>query len=112
MLTLDSSPFVLQLVSGAVSDGDRHHQQCYWAHSLLTVITLSLISDVQGTVNDPTTFPAPNKAHGSYHWTFERALSAALVPLVASTAVSSVNPVVDGVLAVALVAHTHIVSIN
>ncbi|GAA5861655.1 hypothetical protein JCM3774_002659 [Rhodotorula dairenensis] len=62
---------------------------------------------VEGTVNDPTTFPTPNKAHGQYHWTFERLLSAALVPLVGATAVSSANPVLDGILCTAIVAHTH-----
>ncbi|BGP55430.1 membrane anchor subunit of succinate dehydrogenase, Sdh4 [Rhodotorula sphaerocarpa] len=67
----------------------------------------ALYADVEGTVNDPTTFPPPNKAHGQYHWTFERLLSAALVPLVGATAVSSVNPVLDGVLCTAIVAHTH-----
>ncbi|KAM0787528.1 hypothetical protein ACM66B_003599 [Microbotryomycetes sp. NB124-2] len=63
---------------------------------------------VAGTVNDPTPFPAPNKAHGSYHWSFERALSVALLPMVGATAVSSVNPILDGILATAIVAHTHI----
>ncbi|GAA5978243.1 hypothetical protein JCM11641_001146 [Rhodosporidiobolus odoratus] len=62
---------------------------------------------VEGTVNDPTPFPTPNKAHGSYHWTFERLLSASLVPLIGATAVSSANPVIDGVLCTALVAHSH-----
>ncbi|KAM0748327.1 hypothetical protein T439DRAFT_78558 [Meredithblackwellia eburnea MCA 4105] len=65
-------------------------------------------SYIDGTVNDPIVFPAPNKSHGSYHWTTERALSAALVPLVAATAVTSVNPILDGVLSVALVVHSHI----
>lgn len=63
-------------------------------------------------MNDPTTFPPPNKAHGQYHWTFERLLSAALVPLVGATAVSSVNPVLDGVLCTAIVAHTHMVRLR
>ena len=66
--------------------------------------------DVEGTVNDPVTFPTPNKAHGQYHWTFERLLSAALVPLVGATAVSSANPVLDGILCTAIVAHSHMVS--
>ncbi|GAW10361.1 mitochondrial inner membrane protein [Lentinula edodes] len=35
----------------------------------------------KGTVNDPTTFPPPSKTHGSYHWAFERLVSAALVPM-------------------------------
>lgn len=56
------------------------------------------------------TFPTPNKAHGQYHWTFERLLSAALVPLVGATAVSSANPVLDGILCTAIVAHSHMVS--
>ncbi|SCZ93161.1 BZ3500_MvSof-1268-A1-R1_Chr6-2g08499 [Microbotryum saponariae] len=64
-------------------------------------------TNIEGTVNDPTPFPAPNKAHGSYHWTFERLLSGALVPLVGATAVTSVHPILDGVLAVAIVAHSH-----
>ncbi|GAA6027241.1 hypothetical protein JCM8097_002516 [Rhodosporidiobolus ruineniae] len=67
----------------------------------------SAAQHVQGTVNDPTPFPTPNKAHGSYHWTFERLLSASLVPLIGATAVSSANPVIDGVLCTALVAHSH-----
>ncbi|GAA5871670.1 hypothetical protein JCM1840_007347 [Sporobolomyces johnsonii] len=62
---------------------------------------------VEGTVNDPTPFPPPDKAHGQYHWTFERLLSASLVPLIGATAVSSVNPVLDGVLCTAIVAHSH-----
>ncbi|BGP39981.1 membrane anchor subunit of succinate dehydrogenase, Sdh4 [Rhodotorula kratochvilovae] len=69
--------------------------------------TRSFHADVQGTVNDPTPFPTPNKAHGQYHWTFERLLSASLVPLIGATAVSSANPVIDGVLCTALVAHSH-----
>ncbi|KAG8904153.1 membrane anchor subunit of succinate dehydrogenase, Sdh4 [Tulasnella sp. 403] len=63
-----------------------------------------------GTVNDATTFPAPSKMHGSHHWAFERLLSAALVPLTASTFAlsSSPYPVLDGLLAVSLVVHSHI----
>lgn len=63
-----------------------------------------------GTVNDATTFPEPNKAHGSHHWAFERLLSVALIPMTASAFVlsSSANPVLDGVLAVSLVIHSHI----
>ncbi|SCV67800.1 BQ2448_5411 [Microbotryum intermedium] len=68
---------------------------------------LAAVKHIEGTVNEPTPFPAPNKAHGSYHWTFERLLSGALVPLVGATAVTSVHPILDGVLAVAIVAHSH-----
>ncbi|KAL0240245.1 hypothetical protein I308_106795 [Cryptococcus tetragattii IND107] len=63
-----------------------------------------------GTVNDATTFPTPNKAHGSYHWAFERLLSASLIPLTVGAAVSSgtAYPIMDGILAVSLIVHTHI----
>ena len=64
----------------------------------------------RGTVNDPTPFPAPSKTHGSYHWAFERILSAGLVPLtVASFVTSGTNyPILDGLLRVSLVMHSHI----
>ncbi|KAF8333459.1 CybS-domain-containing protein [Cantharellus anzutake] len=60
--------------------------------------------------NDATPFPTPSKVEGSHHWSYERLLSAALVPLTASAvAVSgSAHPIVDGMLGVALVVHSHI----
>ncbi|MBW0490535.1 hypothetical protein O181_030250 [Austropuccinia psidii MF-1] len=64
-------------------------------------------SYVKGTINDPTTFPPPNKAHGSIHWTFERSVAASLIPLTTAALVSSQNPILDGVLGVVLVAHSH-----
>jgi hypothetical protein len=65
---------------------------------------------VRDTVNDALPFPAPNKSHGSYHWAFERLLSAALVPAtVAAFVVSpSAYPILDGILGVSLVMHSHI----
>ncbi|KAI0827032.1 mitochondrial inner membrane protein [Trametes gibbosa] len=64
----------------------------------------------RGTVNDPTPFPPPSKTHGSYHWAFERLLSAGLVPLtVAAFATSGTNyPILDGLLGISLVMHSHI----
>ncbi|TXT13726.1 hypothetical protein VHUM_01093 [Vanrija humicola] len=64
----------------------------------------------KGTVNDPTSFPPPNRAHGSYHWAFERLLSAGLIPLTAAAVVASPTayPLVDGALGVAIIVHTHI----
>lgn len=65
---------------------------------------------MQGGPNEATTFPPPSPAHGSYHWSFERLLSASLIPLTASAAVvsGSAYPVVDGLLAISLVIHSHI----
>ena len=61
-------------------------------------------------MNDPTTFPPPSKTHGSYHWAFERLLSAALVPMTAAAFVTSGSsyPVLDGILGISLVVHSHI----
>ncbi|OCH87762.1 mitochondrial inner membrane protein [Obba rivulosa] len=64
----------------------------------------------KGSVNDPTTFPPPNKVHGSHHWAFERLLSASLVPLTVAAFVTSESsyPMLDGLLGVSLVMHSHI----
>ena len=64
----------------------------------------------KGTVNDPTTFPPPNKSHGSYHWAFERLLAASLLPITGAAFVTSGSayPVLDGILSVSLVMHSHI----
>ncbi|CAE6496750.1 unnamed protein product [Rhizoctonia solani] len=65
---------------------------------------------LRGTGNDPTPFPTPNRMHGSHHWAFERLLSVALVPATVSAFVVSPTayPVLDGLLAVSLVVHSHI----
>ncbi|KAL4072000.1 CybS-domain-containing protein [Scleroderma yunnanense] len=64
----------------------------------------------KGTVNDPTTFPPPSKTHGSYHWAFERLLAASLVPMTAAAFVTSGSsyPVLDGLLGISLVMHSHL----
>ncbi|WFD42795.1 membrane anchor subunit of succinate dehydrogenase, Sdh4 [Malassezia psittaci] len=65
-------------------------------------------SYIQGTVNDPTKYPSPDRYHGSYHWAFERLISVALVPLCAAGAVKhGVSGVVDGGLSVALLLHSY-----
>ncbi|KAF8558894.1 hypothetical protein OG21DRAFT_996131 [Imleria badia] len=70
----------------------------------------SLTAISNGTVNDPTTFPPPSKTHGSYHWAFERLLSAALLPMTAAAFATSgtAYPVLDGLLGISLVMHSHI----
>ncbi|EJD41055.1 hypothetical protein AURDEDRAFT_115600 [Auricularia subglabra TFB-10046 SS5] len=64
----------------------------------------------RGTVNDGLPFPTPSRAHGSHHWAFERLLSASLVPLTVAAYATSASPypVLDGVLGVSLVMHSHI----
>jgi succinate dehydrogenase (ubiquinone) membrane anchor subunit len=65
---------------------------------------------VRDTVNDALPFPEAHKAHGSYHWAFERLLSAALVPATAAAFVVSPTayPAFDALLGVGLVMHSHI----
>ena len=60
------------------------------------------------TVNDPAPVPEPSPIHGSYHWTFERAVAAGLIPLtVAPFAGGSLNPGMDAVLCALLLVHSH-----
>ncbi|KZS91973.1 mitochondrial inner membrane protein [Sistotremastrum niveocremeum HHB9708] len=65
---------------------------------------------LRGGVNDPTPFPTPSRSHGSHHWAFERLLSAALVPLTGAAFVTSGTPypILDGILGVSLIIHSHI----
>ncbi|KAF5854901.1 membrane anchor subunit of succinate dehydrogenase, Sdh4 [Aspergillus alliaceus] len=61
------------------------------------------------SLNDPAPIPTPHPSEGSYHWTFERAISAGLVPLtIAPFAAGSLNPVMDAVLCSFIVLHSHI----
>ncbi|KAL8903218.1 MAG: hypothetical protein Q9171_007479 [Xanthocarpia ochracea] len=64
---------------------------------------------IEGGVNDPAPVPPPSPTHGSYHWVFERAMSAALIPLtIAPFAAGSLNPVMDALLCAGLIIHSHI----
>ncbi|OOF90432.1 hypothetical protein ASPCADRAFT_519222 [Aspergillus carbonarius ITEM 5010] len=64
---------------------------------------------IQGTMNDPAPVPASHPTEGSYHWTFERIVSAGLVPLcIAPFAAGSMSPVMDAAICSAIVVHSHI----
>ncbi|KAF1343947.1 CybS-domain-containing protein [Delphinella strobiligena] len=68
-----------------------------------------LPQSIQGTVNDPVKVPHPHPTHGSYHWSFERLMSAALIPLtIAPFASGSLNPTLDALLCATLLIHSHI----
>ncbi|EPE24632.1 Fumarate reductase respiratory complex transmembrane subunit [Glarea lozoyensis ATCC 20868] len=68
-----------------------------------------LPQSVNGTANEPAPVPDPSPTHGSYHWTFERLVSAGLVPLtIAPFAAGSLNPMTDAVLCGAILIHSHI----
>ncbi|KAI1609076.1 succinate dehydrogenase membrane anchor subunit [Exophiala viscosa] len=64
---------------------------------------------IEGGVNEPAPVPKPNPLHGSYHWTAERLMSAALVPLtMAPFAAGSINPTLDALLIFGIIVHSHI----
>ncbi|EGC44250.1 succinate dehydrogenase cytochrome b small subunit [Histoplasma capsulatum var. duboisii H88] len=64
---------------------------------------------IQGTMNDAAPIPPTSPSHGSYHWTFERSVAVALVPLtIAPFAGGSVYPVMDAVICGTLLMHSHI----
>lgn len=64
---------------------------------------------VEGGVNTAVPVPNPDYTHGSYHWSFERIISAGLIPLtVAPFAAGSLHPVSDSILCALLVLHSHI----
>lgn len=69
----------------------------------------ALPQHIEGTVNDAAPVIPANPTHGSYHWTFERILSATLIPLtVAPFAAGSLNPIMDATLCAAILIHSHI----
>ncbi|OJD18226.1 hypothetical protein AJ78_01726 [Emergomyces pasteurianus Ep9510] len=64
---------------------------------------------IQGTMNDAAPLPPTSPSHGSYHWTFERAIAVTLIPLtIAPFAGGSLNPVMDAVLCGTILMHSHI----
>ncbi|GAB5589171.1 membrane anchor subunit of succinate dehydrogenase [Umbelopsis nana] len=50
----------------------------------------------------------PNYVDGSFHWSYERATAAALIPLFTTQFVYGAHPVLDGVLGLVLPLHLHI----
>lgn len=64
---------------------------------------------INGGVNDPAPVPKASPTHGSYHWTFERLLAVAIIPLtIAPFAAGHVNAAVDAALVFTILLHSHI----
>jgi succinate dehydrogenase (ubiquinone) membrane anchor subunit len=53
-------------------------------------------------------FVMPNYVDGSFHWSYERATSAALIPLISTQFIYGPHLVLDGVLGLVLPLHLHI----
>jgi succinate dehydrogenase hydrophobic anchor subunit len=67
------------------------------------------VGHIVGTVNDATPRVESDHFHGSYHWTYERSLAVALVPLTMAPFISGVDmPLVDSLLATSILMHSHI----
>lgn len=62
---------------------------------------------IVGTVNDAYVPPKPNKTHGSYHWTSERAVAIGLVPFCAIPAFTGATTAVDSIMAGLLLYHSY-----
>lgn len=72
-------------------------------------LRLSSYNSLMILANDAAPVPSPEPSHGSYHWTFERLISAGLIPLtLAPFAAGSLNPTIDALLCGAILIHSHI----
>lgn len=62
---------------------------------------------IVGSVNDAYIPPKPSKAHGSYHWTSDRIVTIAMVPLALAPFLTGTGPLLDSVFGVGLLYHVH-----
>lgn len=63
---------------------------------------------IVGTVNDAYEPPEPNHYHGGHHWSYERLVAGALVPLsVAPFILGTEIPMLDTTFAVCCLIHSH-----
>ncbi|TKA73646.1 hypothetical protein B0A55_06498, partial [Friedmanniomyces simplex] len=72
-------------------------QQATFQTSSKRAILPPLPQRMEGTVNDAVHLPPSDPSHGNYHWTFERLISAAILPItIAPFAAGSLSPLLDG----------------
>lgn len=65
--------------------------------------------DVIGTVNQAYVHPPPDPYHGSYHWTYDRFVGAALVPLTIAPFVANVDmPLIDSLFCTFVLLHSKV----
>ncbi|ODQ63830.1 hypothetical protein NADFUDRAFT_83935 [Nadsonia fulvescens var. elongata DSM 6958] len=64
---------------------------------------------IVGTVNDATPIPEVDRSHGSYHWSYEKMITLAMLPLaITPFATGALHPILDALMGTLLVAHAHI----
>ncbi|KAK1048615.1 membrane anchor subunit of succinate dehydrogenase, Sdh4 [Friedmanniomyces endolithicus] len=84
-------------------------QQATFQTSSKRAILPPLPQRMEGTVNDAVRLPPSEPSHGNYHWTFERLVSAALLPItIAPFAAGSLSPLLDGTFIGLIIVHTFI----
>ncbi|KAK0260183.1 membrane anchor subunit of succinate dehydrogenase, Sdh4 [Friedmanniomyces endolithicus] len=84
-------------------------QQATFQTSSKRAILPPLPQRMEGTVNDAVRLPPSEPSHGNYHWTFERLVSAALLPItIAPFAAGSLSPLLDGTFIGLIIVHTYI----
>lgn len=63
---------------------------------------------VVGTVNDPYVPPAPDFFHGGHHWSYEKVVTGALLPLTIAPFIFGTEiPIVDAAFGVTCLFHCH-----
>ncbi|ODV94823.1 hypothetical protein PACTADRAFT_76429 [Pachysolen tannophilus NRRL Y-2460] len=61
---------------------------------------------VVGSLNDPFVPPAADHVHGSYHWTYDRLMTVAMIPLSMTPFISGIaHPIIDAGLCSLLLLH-------
>ncbi|CAI5759814.1 unnamed protein product [Candida verbasci] len=61
---------------------------------------------IVGTVNDAYIAPDPDQFHGNFHWTYERAVTVAMIPLVMTPFIAGVEyPIIDSICSTLLLFH-------
>jgi len=109
MIRVRSAPLPLAIVRQGQLNNTVSSQSALFHSSAKREILPPEPQVIKGTMNDAAPIPHYSPSHGSYHWTFERLVSASLVPLTIAPFVGgSLNPVLDSVLVSAIVIHSHI----
>lgn len=62
---------------------------------------------VVGTINEAYVPPPPNFYHGGHHWSYEKIVTGAIVPLTIAPFLGFVDPMIDYSFCVAVLSHCH-----
>ncbi|QIW97549.1 hypothetical protein AMS68_003067 [Peltaster fructicola] len=104
-----ASSIIPALRAQSVSRPSLALQKAAFQTSAMRALLPPLPQTVKGTLNDAAPVPHAEPTHGSYHWTFERGLSLALVPATLIPFAAGVgNPYLDSALIGGIILHSYI----